>query len=205
MFKQTIIKLASSYSALVIFLSFVLVSLFFQRDFLIYRDFSIIWNGALLVAEGYKPWADFIMPISPLSIYLLGLFLSLTEKTWLAIQIFQIIMNCILLALVANFLIKFERKKIPIIISLSIFTFFYLSLLTHPWYNNFGAFFLLVSIFLANYQLKIFIFLNHVRPSKSPGKQLSLDSRILNRILFDTCVMLLLTYSSVSNYFLANF
>ena len=114
MFKQTIIKLASSYSALVIFLSFVLVSLFFQRDFLIYRDFSIIWNGALLVAEGYKPWADFIMPISPLSIYLLGLFLSLTEKTWLAIQIFQIIMNCILLALVANFLIKFERKKILI-------------------------------------------------------------------------------------------
>jgi hypothetical protein len=124
MIKEKIIGLISSYSAAVIFLSLLIFSLFFQRDFLIYRDFSIIWHGALLTAEGYTPWNDFIMPISPLSIYFVGLFLSLTEKSWLAFQVFQIIMNCILLAFVSIFLIKFEKNKILIILSLFTFTFF---------------------------------------------------------------------------------
>ncbi len=158
MLKEKIIGLISSYSAAVIFLSLLIFSLFFQRDFLIYRDFSIIWHGALLTAEGYTPWNDFIMPISPLSIYFVGLFLSLTEKSWLAFQVFQIIMNCILLAFVSIFLIKFEKNKILIILSLFTFTFFYLIFLTHPWYNNFGSFFLLISIILANYHSKVLIF-----------------------------------------------
>ena len=109
MLKEKIIKLISSYSAVVIFLSLLIFCLFLQRDFLIYRDFSIIWHGALLVAEGYTPWNDFIMPVSPLSIYFVGLFLSLTEKSWLAFQIFQIIMNCILLALISIFLINLKK------------------------------------------------------------------------------------------------
>ena len=162
MLKEKIIKLISSYSAAVIFLSLLIFCLFLQRDFLIYRDFSIIWHGALLVAEGYTPWNDFIMPVSPLSIYFVGLFLSLTEKSWLAFQIFQIIMNCILLALICIFLIKFERNRILIIISLITFAFFYLIFLTHPWYNNFGSFFLLVSIILANYRSKALIFFSGI-------------------------------------------
>lgn len=162
MLKEKIIKLISSYSAAVIFLSLLIFCLFLQRDFLIYRDFSIIWHGALLVAEGYTPWNDFIMPVSPLSIYFVGLFLSLTEKSWLAFQIFQIIMNCILLALISIFLIKFERNRILIIISLITFAFFYLIFLTHPWYNNFGSFFLLVSIILANYRSKALIFFSGI-------------------------------------------
>ncbi len=162
MFKEKIIKLISSYSAVVIFLSLLIFCLFLQRDFLIYRDFSIIWHGALLVAEGYSPWIDFIMPVSPISIYFVGLFLSLTEKSWLAFQISQIIMNCILLAFISIFLIKFERNRILIILSLITFAFFYLIFLTHPWYNNFGSFFLLVSIMLANYHSKVLIFFSGI-------------------------------------------
>lgn len=162
MLKEKIIELISSYSTTVIFLSLLIFCLFLQRDFLIYRDFSIIWHGSLLVSEGYTPWNDFIMPISPISIYLVGLFLSLTEKSWLAFQVFQIIMNCILLAFVSIFLIKFERNRILIILSLIAFTFFYLIFLTHPWYNNIGSFFLLVSIILANYYSKVLIFFSGI-------------------------------------------
>lgn len=117
-----------------------------------------MWHGALLVSEGYRPWEDFIMPISPVSIYLVGIFLSFTEKSWLAFQLFQLLMNFLFLALISLYLVKFEKNRMVVISSLIIFTSFYLLLLTHPWYNIFGAFFLLISIFLASYQSKILLY-----------------------------------------------
>ncbi len=154
MFKRKNINEVINISASVIFVTFVMVTLFFQRDFLFYRDFSIIWHGALLFAEGYSPFKDFIMPISPVSILLTGSFLSLTEKSWIAFQVFQIILNFILLISVTIFLYKYEKNKLTIFLSVLIFSFFYLIFLTHPWYNNLGAFFLIITIFLSNLDSK---------------------------------------------------
>ena len=93
MFKSKITNPYTIYPVIIFFLAISLVIAFFQREFLIYRDFSTMWHGALLVSEGYRPWEDFIMPISPVSIYLVGIFLSFTEKSWLAFQLFQLLMN----------------------------------------------------------------------------------------------------------------
>jgi hypothetical protein len=127
---------------------------FFEREFLLYRDFSYIWHGALLVTEGYSPWKDFVMPVSPISIYFTGLFLMITEKSWFSLQIFQLLMNFVSLILACLILSKYEKDKNVIRAGLIVFTALYLLFLTHPWYNNFGAFFLLLSIYLANYHSK---------------------------------------------------
>ena len=135
-----------------------LIIIFFQREFLIYRDFSILWHGSLLISDGYSPFKDFIMPISPISIYLCSFFLILFDKTWFVFQITQMIFSIGLLIIVCTFLNEHEKKKIVVQISLGIFTLFYLLLLTHPWYNNFGAFFLLLACFLAFQNSKLLIF-----------------------------------------------
>ena len=135
-----------------------LIIMFFQREFLIYRDFSILWHGALLISDGYSPFKDFIMPISPVSIYLCSFFLILFNKTWFVFQITQMIFSIGLLIIVCTFLNELEKKKIVVQISLGIFTLFYLLLLTHPWYNNFGAFFLLLACFLAFQHSQLLIF-----------------------------------------------
>ena len=69
--------------------SLFLIAAFSQREFLMYRDFSILWHGGLLVSEGYSPWKDFIMPVSPISIYLTGLILLIFPQNWLTFQLFQ--------------------------------------------------------------------------------------------------------------------
>ena len=130
---------------------------FFERELLIYRDFSYIWHGALLVSEGYSPWKDFLMPVGPISIYFTGLFLMITEKSWFSLQIFQLFMNFVSLILACLILSKYEKDKNVIRAGLIVFTTFYLLFLTHPWYNNFGAFFLLLSILLANYHSRLLL------------------------------------------------
>jgi len=162
MLKRKNINIATNISFSIIFLATLMIALFFHRDFLIYRDFSIIWHGALLFSDGYSPFKDFIMPISPVSILITGLFLSFTEKSWMAFQIFQLILNIILLIAVTIFLNKYEKNKLIAFVSVLIFSFFYLFFLTHPWYNNLGAFFLITGILLSNYDSKKLLFLSGI-------------------------------------------
>jgi hypothetical protein len=127
-----------------------------------YRDFSILWHGGLLVSEGYSPWKDFIMPVSPISIYLTGLILLIFPQNWLTFQLFQLGMNIIFLIFIFFFLRRYERSKIVILASLSFFSVFYLLLLSHPWYNNFAALFFVIAVFLSSLRTKSAIFLSGV-------------------------------------------
>lgn len=127
-----------------------LVLIFIKRDFLIFRDFSIIWNGALYIANGYNPVNDFIMPVSPISIYISGFFLKVFGSNWLIFQITQLFINLLLLITIFFLTQKYSINKNLIKINLLVYTFLYLIFLTHPWYNNFAALFFLICIVLVN-------------------------------------------------------
>jgi hypothetical protein len=152
-----------------------------------FRDFSILWHGGLLVSEGLSPWKDFIMPVSPISIYLTGLALSIFPQNWLTFQLLQLGINIIFLILIFFFLNKYEKNRFVTLISLALFSFSYLLLLTHPWYNNFAALFLVMAIFLSSLQNKLSILLSGVIASITVFTKLD-----FGLLAFSSCALIIL-------------
>jgi len=151
-------KFVTTHFVTFIVCSISLILLFFLRDFLIYRDFSIIWHGSFLISEGYSPFRDFIMPISPVSIYFSGFFIYLFGKSWLTFQLLQVFLNIVFLALIYLLLTRFKTSNPVIMSSLLLVTFFYLMLLSHPWYNNISALMLVAILFMSFMNNKFFLF-----------------------------------------------
>jgi hypothetical protein len=119
---------------------FALVSLFFfQRHFLLFRDYSILWEGAYRLSLGQMPFRDFGTPVGPVSFLIPALFFKLFSASWFVMQLSQMFENVILLILAYQLLKRLQFTQSNINKAIACFAFFYLVFLSHPWYNS-GAF-----------------------------------------------------------------
>ena len=57
----------------------IVVLIFFERRFIFFRDYSIIWDGAYRLSKGLLPYSDFGIPLGPVGFYLPALFFKLFE------------------------------------------------------------------------------------------------------------------------------
>jgi hypothetical protein len=123
-----------------IVICFALVSLFFfQRHFLLFRDYSILWEGAYRLSLGQMPFRDFGTPVGPVSFLIPALFFKLFSPSWFVMQLSQMFENAILLILAYQLLQRLQLTPSNINKAIACFAFFYLVFLSHPWYNS-GAF-----------------------------------------------------------------
>jgi hypothetical protein len=123
-----------------IIICFALVNLFFfQRHFLLFRDYSILWEGAYRVSLGQIPFADFGTPVGPVSFLIPALFFKLFSPSWYVMQLSQMFENAILLFLAYHLLKRLQFTQVNINKAIACFSFLYLVFLSHPWYNS-GAF-----------------------------------------------------------------
>ena len=123
-----------------IVICFALVSiLFFQRHFLLFRDYAILWEGAYRVSLGQIPFADFGTPVGPVSFLIPALFFKLFSPSWFVMQLSQMFENAFLLVMAYQLLKSLQFTQININKAIACFSFLYLVFLSHPWYNS-GAF-----------------------------------------------------------------
>jgi len=130
--------------------AYALVNLFFfERDFLLFRDYSILWEGAYRISLGQIPFTDFGTPVGPISFLIPALFFKLFTPSWYVMQLSQMFENALLLLLSYQLLRRLQLTKANINIAIACFAIFYLVFLSHPWYNS-GAFlfFLASMVFL---------------------------------------------------------
>ena len=132
---------------LVFFFLFYLF-LFSQREFIFFRDYSIIYEGAYRISLGQIPFNDFGLPIGPVSL----LFPTGNVVLWTFLGYSHNFSNYPKSPFVLIFhslLKKLKTKKIILLISLFFFIFFYLILLSHPWYNTTATILLFAHFWLA--------------------------------------------------------
>ena len=123
-----------------IVICFALVNLFFfQRHFLLFRDYSILWEGAYRVSLGQIPFTDFGTPVGPVSFLIPALFFKLFSPSWFVMQLSQMFENAILLFLAYQLVKRLQLTQVNINKAIACFSFLYLVFLSHPWYNS-GAF-----------------------------------------------------------------
>lgn len=119
---------------------FALVNLFFfQRHFLLFRDYSILWEGAYRISLGQIPFTDFGTPVGPVSFLIPALFFKLFSPSWFVMQLSQMFENALLLLLAYQLLKRLQFTQVNINKAIACFAFLYLVFLSHPWYNS-GAF-----------------------------------------------------------------
>ena len=95
-FKQfSSLKLNSKWFLLINIIIVVLI--FFERKFIYFRDYSIIWDGAYRLTQGLSPYTDFGIPLGPVSFYLPALFFYLFVASWLNLQLSQLLINIALM------------------------------------------------------------------------------------------------------------
>ena len=127
-------------NAYFLLICYALVNLFFfQRHFLLFRDYSILWEGAYRVSLGQMPYTDFGTPVGPVSFLIPALFFKLLSPSWFVMQLSQLFENALLLGLAFTLLKRLQFTRVNINKAITCFSFLYLIFLSHPWYNS-GAF-----------------------------------------------------------------
>jgi hypothetical protein len=106
------------------------------RKIIFFRDYAIIWDGAVRMLQGQYPFADFGMPTGPVSLFLPYLFFKLFGVSWPVFQAAQFLINLLLLANLLWLQIQLGEQRWIRLSSAVLFTLCYLLLLTHPWYNT---------------------------------------------------------------------
>jgi len=123
-----------------ILICFALVNLFFfQRHFLLFRDYSILWEGAYRISLGQIPFTDFGTPVGPISFLIPALFFKFFSASWYVMQLSQMFENALLLILAYQLLKRLQFTQVNINKAIACYSFLYLVFLSHPWYNS-GAF-----------------------------------------------------------------
>ncbi len=127
--------------------SYIFVLLFFgQRNFLLFRDYSILWEAAFRVSLGQIPYTDFGSPVGPISFLLPALFFKIFSPTWEILQITQLVENILVILLVYGITVRLECQRNISNLTIILCSIFYLVFLTHPWYNSTAVIFLLAAI-----------------------------------------------------------
>ena len=99
---------------------------FFQRRFLLFRDYSILWEGAYRVSLGQMPFSDFGTPVGPASFLIPALFFKLLSPSWFVMQLSQMLENALLLLLAYQLLRRLQLTQININKAIACFSFLYL-------------------------------------------------------------------------------
>ena len=126
----------------------IVVLIFFERKFIYFRDYSIIWDGAYRLTQGLSPYTDFGIPVGPISFYLPALFFYLFGASWLNLQLSQLVISIALILIAWQLLNEIQLSKYLSYLGLAFFTLNYIILLSHPWYNITAAFLFLLNILL---------------------------------------------------------
>ena len=131
---------------LIIFSILLICPIFLARNYMYFRDYSIIMDGAYRISQGYLPYKDFGIPLGPISFYFPTLFITIFGNNFFSIQLSQLVLNIILLTIIYQILKKINANKIEIYTGIFSFSIFYLILITNPWYNVTAIFFYFLSI-----------------------------------------------------------
>ena len=126
----------------------IVILIFFERRFIYFRDYSIIWDGAYRLTQGLSPYTDFGIPLGPVGFYLPALFFYLFGATWLNLQLSQLVISISLIVIAWRLLNEIQQSKYLSYLGLAFFTLSYVILLSHPWYNITGTFLFLLNILL---------------------------------------------------------
>ena len=143
----------------IIIICLSLFSIFHFREFIIYRDFVIIWDGIQEIRNGGSFYKNIIIPLGAFTFHFTNIFSQIFGDSWYALQISQIFLNCVMLITAYLILRRHENNKYIIYAALIIFGFIYLILLNHPWYNNLAALLTLLVFYLIDYENKAIIIL----------------------------------------------
>lgn len=119
------------------------------RDFVYFRDYSITFEGAYRLFLGQVPYRDFGTPVGPVSFVIPAIFFHLFESNWTVFLLSQQFQNACLLILIYAILCKIGTRPFIKRAALFSFSFFYLLLLTHPWYNSTSLLILLTATLCA--------------------------------------------------------
>jgi len=138
----------------------ILLLIFSQRKFIIFRDYSVIWDGAYRISNGLTPYTDFGIPVGPISFYLPALFFKLFGASWFNLQLSQFVINFSLIFTAWKILNLISSNKYYLYFGMTLFMMNYIILLSHPWYNTSAALLLLLSILLILYSNIYFNFLS---------------------------------------------
>ena len=86
------------YNAIFIFVLINLLGLFFlTRDFIYFRDYAIIFDGASRIVQGGKPYTDFGLPVGPTTFLLTAIFFNVLNGEWISLFVTQYFINIIML------------------------------------------------------------------------------------------------------------
>jgi hypothetical protein len=136
--------------------------IFSLRNFVYFRDYSIIFEGAYRVYLGQIPFRDFGSPVGPGSFFIPAIFFKMLGVNWNSMMLAQQFQNCLLLLVLGKLLIQLDVDFNARRISLFFFSFFYLIFLSHPWYNTSALLFMLASVSFAMSNRNIFYILSGV-------------------------------------------
>ena len=120
-------KLFAIPNAYFLVICYALVNLFyFQRHFLLFRDYAILWEGAYRVSLGQIPFTDFGTPVGPVSFLIPAIFFKLLNPSWLVLQMAQLFENGLLIGLAFLLLKRLQFTRANINKAIACFCFFYL-------------------------------------------------------------------------------
>jgi hypothetical protein len=154
-FKRIFIYLVKKINYLIILILTVsLVILAASREFIYFRDYALIYDGAARIALGKTPYYDFGIPVGPITFLLSSAILVISNFSWESLYKAQLIFNIITLLFLKGIYDLLKINNILIQISLISFTFFYLIFQIHPWYNSTAVMFLFINQFFILYNKK---------------------------------------------------
>tara|TARA_B100000886_G_scaffold307078_1_gene239889 strand:+ start:41685 stop:43211 length:1527 start_codon:yes stop_codon:yes gene_type:complete len=107
-----------------------------------------MWDGAYRINLGLKPYADFGIPVGPVSFYLPALFFKLFGSNFLSLQISQLFVNFCLTFTAWKIIKKIVVNSYQFYICIFLYIFNYIILLSHPWYNITAVLFYLLSLLM---------------------------------------------------------
>ena len=123
----------------IIFLCALIGLLFLEfRDFVYFRDYSIIFEGAYRLSLGQIPFRDFGVPVGPVSFLIPAIFFKVFEPNWTYFIWSQQFQNIVQLILIYCIFSKLQTSLMVKRGSVLLYSLLYLTFLSHPWYNISG-------------------------------------------------------------------
>jgi hypothetical protein len=148
--------------AFIVLCLIALIWIFSFRNFVYFRDYSILFEGSYRIYLGQVPFRDFGLPMGPGSFLIPTFFFKLLGVNWDSFLWAQQFQNCLMLLVLLKLLIQLNVDLRIRRISLLFFSLFYLIFLSQPWYNTSAVLFMLISVSFAMCNRAIFYILSGI-------------------------------------------
>ncbi len=143
----------------------ILLYIFSFRKIIFFRDYAIIFEGALRLSLGQIPFNDFGIPMGPISLVIPAIFFKLFGVNWSIFQLSQMLINAFILLVYTNIILIITNKKFIIFSFVITFSFYYLIFITHPWYNTTALLFYLAALFFSLQKNKLWWLMSGISAS----------------------------------------